>query len=115
MVSNASKSPGKRQVLIIHQNFPGQFRHVASALMERDDIELCAIAKEGAVGLPGVRCLHYKPHRQSKSSTHPYCRKMEDAVLHGQAGSPEVLCRCRCVCTNPAGSLVRMVLYGQQP
>ena len=85
MVSNASKSPGKRQVLIIHQNFPGQFRHVASALMERDDIELCAIAKEGAVGLPGVRCLHYKPHRQSKSSTHPYCRKMEDAVLHGQA------------------------------
>jgi glycosyltransferase involved in cell wall biosynthesis len=35
--------------------------------------------------MPGIDILRYKPHRQIGKEQHPYLRKMEDAVLHGQA------------------------------
>ncbi|WP_271104952.1 glycosyltransferase family 4 protein [Pseudomonas tohonis] len=72
------------RVLFIHQNFPGQFRHLASHLAKRDDIEVLAIGREQAPGLPGVRLLRYKPHRKASAQTHPYVRTFEDGVLHGQ-------------------------------
>jgi len=85
---NAPQSPtptNKRRILVIHQNFPGQFRHVVAALQGRSDVEVIGIGREGAPGLPGVRWLRYKPHRSAAKETHPYCRSFENAVLHGQA------------------------------
>lgn len=76
---------GRRRILVIHQNFPGQFRHVLTALQGRSDVELIGIGREGAPGLPGVRWLRYKPQRAAAKETHPYCRSFENAVLHGQA------------------------------
>lgn len=72
------------RVLFIHQNFPGQFRHLAAHLAKRDDVEVLAIGREQAPGLPGVRLLRYKPHRKASPQTHPYVRTFEDGVLHGQ-------------------------------
>lgn len=72
------------RVLFIHQNFPGQFRHLAAHLAKRDDVEVLAIGREQAPGLPGVRLLRYKPHRKASPQTHPYVRAFEDGVLHGQ-------------------------------
>lgn len=72
------------KVLFIHQNFPGQFRHIAGHLAGRSDVEVLAIGRERAPGLAGVRLLRYKPHRGVSSQTHPYARTFEDAVLHGQ-------------------------------
>ncbi|BCG22753.1 glycosyl transferase family 1 [Pseudomonas tohonis] len=72
------------RVLFIHQNFPGQFRHLAAHLAKRDDVEVLAIGREQAPGLPGVRLLRYKPHRKASAQTHPYVRTFEDGVLHGQ-------------------------------
>ncbi|MGH8601549.1 MAG: glycosyltransferase family 4 protein [Gammaproteobacteria bacterium] len=71
-------------VLFIHQNFPGQFRHIAAHLAQRPDVQLLAIGRDTAPGLPGVRLLRYKPHRPASTGTHPYVRSFEDAVLHGQ-------------------------------
>ena len=85
---NASQRPNpmsKRRILVIHQNFPGQFRHVLTALQNRTDVEVIGIGRAGAPGLPGVRWLRYKPHRAAAKETHPYCRSFENAVLHGQA------------------------------
>ncbi|CAN7246237.1 glycosyltransferase family 4 protein [Aquipseudomonas alcaligenes] len=72
------------RVLFIHQNFPGQFRHLAAHLAKRDDVEVLAIGREQAPGLPGGRLLRYKPHRKASAQTHPYVRTFEDGVLHGQ-------------------------------
>jgi len=72
------------KVLFIHQNFPGQFRHIAAHLAKQPDVQVLAIGREQAPGLPGVRLLRYKPHRSASPHTHPYARSFEDGVLHGQ-------------------------------
>jgi glycosyltransferase involved in cell wall biosynthesis len=72
------------RVLFIHQNFPGQFRHIAEHLVRQPGVQVLAIGREQAPGLPGVRMLRYKPHRAASPHTHPYVRSFEDAILHGQ-------------------------------
>lgn len=72
------------KVLFIHQNFPGQFRHIAAHLSKQPDVQVLAIGREQAPGLQGVRMLRYKPHRTASAHTHPYARSFEDGVLHGQ-------------------------------
>lgn len=72
------------KVLFIHQNFPGQFKHIAQHLAQQPSVEVLAIGRDSARGLPGVRLLRYKPHRPANAGTHPYARTFEDAVLHGQ-------------------------------
>lgn len=76
------------RLLIIHQNFPGQFRHMAAEWASRPGYEVIAIGRDTAPGLPevtGLKMLRYKPHRPVQVNQHHYLRKMEDAVLHGQA------------------------------
>ncbi len=72
------------RILIIHQNFPGQFRHVARCLLEQPGVEVLAIGRDTAPGLAGVPLLRYKPHRTASEAIHPYLRPFEDGVLHGQ-------------------------------
>ncbi|MCL1860302.1 MAG: glycosyltransferase family 4 protein [Proteobacteria bacterium] len=72
------------RVLLIHQNSPGQLRHLASHLARRPGVEVLAIGRETAQGMEGVRLLRYRPHRAPSKETHPYVRSFEDAVLHGQ-------------------------------
>lgn len=71
-------------VLLIHQNFPGQFRHLALDLLKRNPRGVLAIGRDTAPGLPGVRLLRYRPSREPSRQTHGYLRGFEDAVLHGQ-------------------------------
>lgn len=73
------------RILIIHQNFPGQFRHVAQTWAQRPGWQVLGLGRDTAPGLPGVTWLKYRLHRTAGSAQHPYLRKIEDAVLHGQA------------------------------
>jgi len=79
------------RVLIIHQNFPGQFRHVAKAWSERPGWQVVGIGRDTAPGMPELQktgrltLIRYKPHRAVHQEQHHYLRRMEDAVLHGQA------------------------------
>jgi glycosyltransferase involved in cell wall biosynthesis len=75
----------KQRVLIVHQNFPGQFRHVARHLAARPDVELICFGRAQAPGLEGVPLRRYTPHRAPAPDTHPYLRQMEQSVLRGQA------------------------------
>lgn len=72
-------------VLFLHQNFPGQFRHIAAHLAESPDWDVLAIGRDTAPGIPGVRLIRYSPHRTARVETHHYVRSYEDCVLHGQA------------------------------
>ena len=75
------------RVLIIHQNFPGQFRHMAQAWAKQPGWQVLGLGRDTAPGLPpesGVRWIKYKLHRQPHPEQHHYLKQMENAVLHGQ-------------------------------
>ena len=82
---SAPAGRARRRILIIHQNFPGQFRHIAQHLATRPDVEVIGLGRDTAPGLPAFPWFKYKLHRTPKPETHPYLRQMEAAVLHGQA------------------------------
>ncbi|GLR13423.1 glycosyl transferase family 1 [Chitinimonas prasina] len=82
------------RVLFLHQNFPGQFRHLARAVAADPANQVIALGQQKAPGMPGVRMLRYQPKRQAHPSTHRYLHGMENAVLAGQAVA-EVLARLK--------------------
>jgi glycosyltransferase involved in cell wall biosynthesis len=73
------------KILVIHQNFPGQFRHLCAHLAERHDVELYAIGHRAAPGMAGVELLRYDLHREPAEGVHHYVVEFERAVLYGQA------------------------------
>ena len=77
------------KLLFIHQNFPGQFRHLAAAFAAQDGVQVVAIGDHANVaGLPApprIERLSYSPARAPAPGVHPYLRNVEAAVLRGQA------------------------------
>ena len=74
------------RILVIHQNFPGQFGHLAKTWAQRPGWDVRALGRDTAPGLPGFDTLHrYTPTRAVHAGQHPYLRQMEAATLHGQA------------------------------
>jgi glycosyltransferase involved in cell wall biosynthesis len=74
------------RLLVLHQNFPGQFGHLARAWAQRPGWDVRALGRDTAPGLPGFDGLiRYKLARSPHSHQHPYLRSMEAATLHGQA------------------------------
>jgi glycosyltransferase involved in cell wall biosynthesis len=73
------------KVLFIHQNCPGQFKHLAPSLARSPGNEVVFITRPGKPELPGVKKLEYTPARKVSSTTHRYLRSMEEGVLNGQA------------------------------
>ncbi|MCW5751226.1 MAG: glycosyltransferase family 4 protein [Alphaproteobacteria bacterium] len=73
------------RVLFLHNNFPAQYRFVATALAA-DPRNRVVFGTANANGeLPGVTRVHYKPARAASPATHHYIRNLEEAVLTGQA------------------------------
>ncbi len=70
--------------LFVHQNCPGQFRHLAPALAG-DGHEVVFIGQKNKPTPPGVKRLEYEPHRKVTPKIHPYLAGTEAAVLNGQA------------------------------
>lgn len=73
-------------VLFIHQNFPGQFRHLAGHLAADPQNRVVAICQPHAARHRGVRnTIIYRPARASGPHTHHYLHGFENGVLNGQA------------------------------
>ncbi|MED5606971.1 glycosyltransferase family 4 protein [Pseudomonas sp. JH-2] len=72
------------KLLLLHQNFPGQFRYLAHALAGREGCEVRALGLDSAPGLPGVKLSRYRPRRAPATQAHGYLHTLENAVLHGQ-------------------------------
>ena len=72
------------KLLFIHQNCPGQFKHLAPRLAANARNEVVFITRPGKPNLPNVRKVEYKPSREVAKSTHHYLRLMEEGVLNGQ-------------------------------
>ncbi|MHC8355339.1 glycosyltransferase family 4 protein [Pseudomonas sp. LB3P81] len=71
-------------LLIIHQNFPGQFRHVALAALCRPGVTVTAIGRDTAPGISGIKLFRYRPVRKKSNFIHPYLHQYEEAVVDGQ-------------------------------
>ena len=70
-------------LLFVHQNFPGQFKHLAPALAKAGH-HVKALAIDGA-GLPGIDTLRYRPTRSSTTNMHPWAADFETKVIRGEA------------------------------
>lgn len=71
--------------LFVHQNFPGQYRHILRLLAAEGRHEIVFITEHAHQQLPGVRQVVYQPHRGPAHETHHYLRITEAAVVRGQA------------------------------
>lgn len=76
--------------LFIHQNFPGQFRHVAKLLAEDAAHEVVGVGEarnlQGRPTIhPRIRVLGYQPHGAGHKETHHYLRDFEGHIRRGQA------------------------------
>ncbi|NNL36648.1 MAG: glycosyltransferase, partial [Silicimonas sp.] len=72
------------KVLFVHQNCPGQFKHLAPALAAEGH-EVVFVTQKGKPTPEGVRKVEYEPHRKVTPKIHPYLAATEAAVLNGQA------------------------------
>jgi glycosyltransferase involved in cell wall biosynthesis len=65
------------KVLFAHNNFPAQFRNLASALASRPEHDVKAIGALNAPGLAGVEVHRYRPPARQISQAHPFARHFE--------------------------------------
>jgi len=75
-------------ICFVHQNFPGQYKHLAPALAARKGNQVVAIGEQKNLGRlrhPKVREVGYPTPRGASPGTHPYVRNLEGAVRRGQA------------------------------
>ena len=72
------------KALFLHQNFPGQFRHLAPGMLRRGD-DVRFVTQRGRPDLAGLTKVEYAPHRAVTAGIHPYLVSTEAAVLNGQA------------------------------
>lgn len=79
------------KVLFVHQNCPGQYKHLAPRLAADPANEVYFLTKPDKPDVPGVKKVEYTPSRKPAPSTHRYLRIFEDGVLHGQAAAREAV------------------------
>jgi hypothetical protein len=72
------------KVLLVHQNFPGQYLHLARYLGSIPGNEVVFIMQRAEGEIPGVKKILYKPRRTVTPNVHHYLRESEAAVLNAQ-------------------------------
>lgn len=75
------------RLLFVHQNFPGQFKHLAPALAADPGNQVVAIMrqKNEIATWRGVRLISYQPTRGSTPQIHPWVSDFEPKVIRGEA------------------------------
>lgn len=74
------------KILFIHQNFPGQFKHLAPALVAAGhDCTALTLRVKEAVLWNGVQVLPYAIKRPSGQGVHPWLADTETKVIRGEA------------------------------
>lgn len=72
-------------IIFIHQNFPGQFRHIAAELARSGNNRVVSICQPYAPKMPGIDSVVYTPDKPAANSIHPYLESTQLYVLNGQA------------------------------
>jgi glycosyltransferase involved in cell wall biosynthesis len=72
------------KILLIHQNFPGQYLHLARFLGSHPEHRVVFITQRNEGTIPGVEKILYQPRRAASQQVHHYLRESEAAVLNAQ-------------------------------
>lgn len=73
-------------ILFIHQNFPGQFKHLAPAMARRGhNVVAMTMRKEQPAAWQGVRLVAYAGARGSTPGIHPWLADLETKTIRGEA------------------------------
>ena len=75
--------------LFIHQNFPGQFKHLAPTLAARGH-EVRALGVTGSPSL-GVGLTNYQLQKGNTAGIHPFAQEFESKVIRAEACAREML------------------------
>ncbi len=73
------------RVLFIHQNFPGQFRHVAAHWAAMPGNQILSIGQKHSQEFKGIPRIICDPARAITKGIHHYIAGVESGVLNGQA------------------------------
>jgi glycosyltransferase involved in cell wall biosynthesis len=65
------------KILFVHNNFPAQYRNLASALANEPGYELVAIGASNANPMPSVKLIKYALPDADVSGTHPFARRFD--------------------------------------
>lgn len=76
------------KILFIHQNFPGQYKHLAPHLAANPANQVVAIGETTNVSrlkdqVPNIRVLSYDTPRFTTAATHPFVRNLDNGVYRG--------------------------------
>lgn len=73
-------------ILLIHQNFPGQFKHLAPALAQQGhNVVAMTMQRPGAALWKGVKVISYSARRGTTPGVHPWVSDIETKAIRGEA------------------------------
>ena len=73
------------KILFIHQNFPGQFKFLAPALISQGHQVLAMSMQAGPSEWQGVRIVRYAAQRGTTPGIHPWVTDIETKTIRGEA------------------------------
>src|ERR1700678_2661258 len=72
------------KILLVHQNFPGQYLHLARHLGNSAGNQIVFVTQRHDGTLPGVTKISYKPRRAPTTAIHHYVKETEAGILNAQ-------------------------------
>lgn len=75
------------RILFVHQNFPGQFKHLAPALAKNPKHRVYAFTmqKKAPANWQGIRLVSYQADRGTSPTVHRWVSDLETKVIRGEA------------------------------
>ncbi len=74
------------KILFIHQNFPGQFLHLAPAMVkEGHEVHALVLKKEAPTEWSGVQLHTYQPTKGTAPGVHPWALDIETKVIRAES------------------------------
>jgi len=92
------------KIWFVHQNFPGQYKHLAQHFAADTKNEVVTIGEVTRLQVPGAKQFTYNKPTGASASTHQYIRGLESSVRRGQESarlalklksqglSPDIIC-----------------------
>ncbi|HWU03573.1 MAG TPA: glycosyltransferase [Novosphingobium sp.] len=72
-------------ILFVHQNMPGQFRHLAPELVRSGRFRVFFLTCRQGAGMAGVHTVQYTRPRLEQRSAEPFARPIENSMIFGRA------------------------------
>lgn len=73
------------KILLVHQNFPGQFKHLVPALLANPQNEVVAFTMNPCAEISGLKIVRYEASKGTAKDVHPWVAETETKVIRGDA------------------------------